>query len=372
MTTRASRLHMFSAESSKKSNVTQIATEKPRSNLRQLHWSPHRRRRIVASNAESLSRLPFEEENFLFNETATDCAHRSSRHNWKWYVSLLLLYSVCRLTHSSSCRRCRLFFSDTARFFGVVNVQILEGGTRVLTKVCASGGRRCNVTSGLYLNDNRAFVSNYARGSRFMPGILSRHSATDVIDFFQCNGVPLKEEESGKIFPVSDTSADVVNALVQAVRIHKVAISTRKRGVWLECSKPPCRFQVHMQDGNIIPPDFVALTTGDAAKTLTWVSKLGHKIVPQAPLLFSLVIRDPLIHGLQSLSVPNAEIQLLAQDGKTSKRERSSQVFSPQRGPLLITHCGCSGPAVLALRYSLYLLTVRAFYTIAIIMHRAR
>ncbi len=230
----------------------------------------------------------------------------------------------------------------------LANVQILESGSRVLRKVRASGGGRCNVTSALHRGDHRAFSANYPRGMRAMPAILARHDADQVVQFFESHGVPLKTEETGKVFPVSDTSADVVRALTDAARAAGVRVKTKQKVSDVRRTTSG-DFEVVVGD-EVLRADYVALTSGDAPKPLTWVENMGHTIVPQIPSLFSFVVRDSLLDGLAGVAVADAKVRLVLPDEVEEQRKRKREPrIDSQRGPLLVTHWGLSGPAVLAL-----------------------
>lgn len=269
----------------------------------------------------------------------TDCGHGAVCH---------------RIRSSASAQEVIVIGGGAAGFYlareaaqGGAQVTILEAGARVLRKVRASGGGRCNITSGLFNDDHVAFASNYARGARAMPGVLARHSATSVRKFFEDAGVPLKVESTGKVFPVSDTAGDVVHALVDATRALGVGVRTKCRvsDVHPVGAGGPGGFIVRCGDEDL-HADVVALTTGDASGPLRWAEQMGHRIVPQVPSLFSFVIGDELLADLQGLSVPDAELKFIFE----RKRGRGRGFrLSAQRGPVLVTHCGLSGPAVLAL-----------------------
>lgn len=224
----------------------------------------------------------------------------------------------------------------------LANVTILEASARVLQKVRISGGGRCNVTSGLHHSDPAAFAANYPRGSRAMVGVLSRYGAADVMHFFEKAGVPLKREKSGKIFPVSDRSEDVCGALERSVEEAGVVV---RRGARVSDLRPRDGGGFVLQiAGGEMQADIIAVTTGSAPVALKWARALGHSPVPQMPSLFSFKTRHPLIDGLAGVSVSDASVHLKPPPGRGRRTPGLSQ-----RGALLVTHWGVSGPAVLAL-----------------------
>lgn len=232
-----------------------------------------------------------------------------------------------------------------ARLGTNARILIAEGGASVLRKVRISGGGRCNVTSALHEGDALAFAANYPRGSRAMPGVLARHDARDVAAFFESRGVPLKTEASGKMFPTSDRSADVVRALVNAATRCGVQVRTGAR--ISRISHTGDEFVADVADGSALRAQCVALTTGDARAPLRWAAALGHSIIQQIPSLFSFVVRDNLLKDLAGVSVADCGLRL--EGTPDSGHKPRKRVRHAQRGPLLVTHWGLSGPAVLAL-----------------------
>lgn len=245
-----------------------------------------------------------------------------------------------------------------------VAVEMLEGAKDVLNKVRRSGGGRCNVTNVHNKDNIREFSANYARGNRVMPSILHQYSPDNIIQLFESQGVKLKVEAHGKIFPVSNTSASITQCLQRLVHAcHvKVSTNTRVRHVRLadgdgdgdeDGEHKPGLFVLSVNHGREqqrrVYADYVVVATGSDRLTWEWISKLGHSIVPPVPSLFSFGIKDDLrLHDLAGLSVQDVCITLkLSACDEEQKRNKSRTLT--ERGPLLITHWGLSGPVVLSL-----------------------
>jgi len=214
-----------------------------------------------------------------------------------------------------------------------VRVTILERAPKVLGKVRISGGGRCNVTHRPM--EPKELVRRYPRGGRSLLGPFHRFSSPDTIDWFGQRGVRLKTEADGRMFPVTDDSATVIDCLSQAARQAGVRVRTRTAVTGIRAGSP---FTVELADGDPLRADRLLLALGGlrspgAAELIT---ALGHTVQPPVPSLFSLHCRDPRLAGLAGLSIDPVRAAL-----PEHKLEDT--------GPLLITHEGMSGPAVLRL-----------------------
>jgi len=214
-------------------------------------------------------------------------------------------------------------------------VTILERGKDVLGKVKISGGGRCNVTHACYVP--RELVKYYPRGSKELLGPFNRFACGDTQGWFEDRGVPLKTEDDGRIFPVSNRSSSIMNCLLESSRKAGVEILTQKNVVAIN---PPSQehhnWEITCQKGDSFSADKVMIASGSNARIWKHLEELGHQIVSPAPSLFTFNIKDNRIKNLPGVSVPLAEIHLPALKFKTD-------------GPLLITHWGLSGPAILKL-----------------------
>lgn len=231
-----------------------------------------------------------------------------------------------------------------AGFFGAIacaeahpetRVIILEAAHQPLTKVRISGGGRCNVTHACF--DPALLVQNYPRGGKALRGAFSRFQARDTVEWFAAHGVRLKTEADGRMFPVTDDSATVVDCLVQSARNAGVQIRT---GVAVQSvTKLDDRFHLRLKSGEVLPADRLLLATGSNPAGYAIARSLGHTLEPPVPSLFTFQISDPRLSNLAGVSVASAHLRLQVEDSPSLE----------QTGPVLITHWGLSGPAVLKL-----------------------
>lgn len=228
-----------------------------------------------------------------------------------------------------------------AGFFGAITCAqanpdcrtiILEKHRQLLSKVRISGGGRCNVTHACF--DPAALVLNYPRGGKELRGPFSRFQPRDTVNWFEARGVPLKAEEDGRMFPTTDNSETIIACLLEQARKYGVEVRT-ERGV-NDCEKRGDQFFLTLTNGEVLPCDCLLVATGSAPKVSIWLEKLGHSLVPPVPSLFTFNIPNSPLHSLAGISVPKAKLTL-------------EGIGLQQTGPLLITHWGFSGPAVLKL-----------------------
>jgi len=212
---------------------------------------------------------------------------------------------------------------------------ILERSAQLLSKVRISGGGRCNVTHASL--DPRVFASRYPRGERALLGALHRFTPEDTVEWFERHGVRLKTEADGRLFPVTDSSGTVIDCLIFEAKHAGVRFFTR-RGIEAARRNPDGTFDLKLSDGSAMPCDRLLLATGGAraASGPQIAASFGHTIEPPVPSLFSLHVATDWLHRLPGVSVPEVELTIPG----SKLRER---------GPLLITHNGVSGPSVLRL-----------------------
>jgi predicted Rossmann fold flavoprotein len=217
----------------------------------------------------------------------------------------------------------------------LARVLVVEKGARFLSKVRISGGGRCNVTHACF--DPRAFAERYPRGGKALIGPFHRFQARDVVGWFESRGVPLKTEGDGRMFPVSNSSESVVKCLMDSAA--RAGVETRgQAGVAALAREPNGEFQVTLQTGERLGADAVLLAIGGArtASLAHLATDLGHSLQPPVPSLFALDVEGPWLKGLAGLSVEAVSLSVAESRLK-------------EQGPLLITHRGVSGPAVLRL-----------------------
>jgi predicted Rossmann fold flavoprotein len=212
------------------------------------------------------------------------------------------------------------------------DITILEGGTRVLRKVKISGGGRCNVTHNCF--DPLELSKHYPRGSRELRGAFHYWQPRDTINWFEKRGVKIKTESDGRMFPVSNQSQTIIDCLQQCCR--KLGISVQLSQRVSEIVKVHDQWKLTLSSGNTISAEKVCLALGSLkeSKILEQLRGLGHRIHPLLPSLFAFNLPNHPMKDLSGLSVQNATIQTMPK-GKQ------------QNGPLLITHRGLSGPAIL-------------------------
>ncbi|WP_313098173.1 NAD(P)/FAD-dependent oxidoreductase [Epilithonimonas sp.] len=223
-----------------------------------------------------------------------------------------------------------------AGFFTAANIDenkyyvtILEQNSDVLQKVKISGGGRCNVTHACF--DPRELTQFYPRGNRELLSVFTKFQPGDTMDWFESRNVPLKIEKDNRIFPESDSSQSIMNTLINEVRSKNFEVKNQVSVT--EIVKENETYTVKTKQGDFVA-DIVIYTTGSSPKSLKIVENLGHKIVEPVPSLFTFNIKNDLLKDLPGTSFENAEIRI-----PSLKTEES--------GPLLITHWGLSGPAVL-------------------------
>lgn len=237
-----------------------------------------------------------------------------------------------------------LFAAITARERApAVPVVVCEKAGRALAKVLVSGGGRCNVTHACF--DPKELVTRYPRGGRELRGPLTRFGPTETVAWFAGHGVPLKTEVDGRMFPVTDDSRTVADALLGAARDLGVDLRLRcgVRGVRAVGGG----FDVELAEGGAsLRARRVLLASGGRTSRgdevtgdgYSLAAGLGHAVVPPVPSLFSLDCDAPWLTALAGVAVPDAEVQV----GEGRKAVA-------RRGPVLVTHRGVSGPAVLTL-----------------------
>lgn len=214
-----------------------------------------------------------------------------------------------------------------------VDIFIYEKTGKALQKVKASGGGRCNVTNATF--DVAELVDKYPRGKQLLKRSLYNFKPEDTIKWFESRGVKLKTEDDGRIFPVSDDSQTIIDCIWQAMMKNKVAVHYHKALTRIT-KNIDNSFSLYFNDKTIITADKVLIATGGFPKPeqYSWLTGLGHTIQPPVPSLFTFNMPKNPITTLMGISVPNAVVKI-------------SGTKVMEEGPLLITHWGMSGPAIL-------------------------
>jgi predicted Rossmann fold flavoprotein len=221
-----------------------------------------------------------------------------------------------------------------------VSVEVLEATHQPLDKVLISGGGRCNVTHNCF--EPRQLVESYPRGARELLGAFSRFQPRDTVAWFARQGVELKAESDGRMFPVTDRSETIADCLLEVARQRgvKIRLGARVRDIALKTTDGPTSlFAVTLHDGSMKKYDRVLMATGNNRRAYQLVAALGHSVVAPVPSLFTFKIPDPRLTGLSGLSFGKVKLRLTTANGATLH----------EAGPMLVTHWGLSGPAVLKL-----------------------
>ncbi|MAO10703.1 MAG: aminoacetone oxidase family FAD-binding enzyme [Flavobacteriaceae bacterium] len=230
-----------------------------------------------------------------------------------------------------------------AGFFTAINaaeqnpdlkIIILERGKEVLTKVKVSGGGRCNVTHAEFLP--KELTQNYPRGEKELLGPFHSFMTGDTIEWFSKRGIELKIEEDGRMFPITDSSQTIIDCFiseterlgVDVLKGQSVKSIENKGGFW----------QIKTASEEFLAEKLV-IATGSNPKIWKLLEGLYHTIIPPVPSLFTFNIDDKRIKNLPGIST-EASVKVLNENAKT---------VLESEGPLLITHWGMSGPAILKL-----------------------
>lgn len=214
------------------------------------------------------------------------------------------------------------------------DVQVLEHAQQPLGKVRISGGGRCNVTHACF--DPATLTQFYPRGGRALRGAFTRFQPRDTVAWFERRGVRLKTEPDGRMFPVTDDSATIIDCLLHAARRANVQLQCGVRV--REVQRTTSGFTLTQLNAPDLIADKILLATGSNAHGWAWAKQLGHTVHAPVPSLFSFNIADASLRALAGIAVPETQVMLKVGD----------QTFT-QTGALLITHWGVSGPVILKL-----------------------
>ncbi len=212
-----------------------------------------------------------------------------------------------------------------------IEVIILEKGNKILQKVKVSGGGRCNVTHACFIPNE--LIEFYPRGKKELLGPFHQFMTGDIMEWFENRNVPLKIESDNRVFPISNSSQSIIDCLTESAKNAGVTVLLNQKVETI--SKIESRFKI-ITDKQEFITDNLLIASGSNPKIWELISNLGHKIIPPVPSLFTFKIFDERIKEIPGISVPNATVSLI---------DSSFQ----SKGPLLITHWGISGPAVLKL-----------------------
>lgn len=211
-------------------------------------------------------------------------------------------------------------------------VVVFEKTHKPLQKVKVSGGGRCNVTHACF--EIPELIKRYPRGQSLLKKSLYHFSPEDTIRWFGERGVRIKQEQDGRMFPDTDDSQTIIDCIWQEMMRRKVQVRYGKQIV--DVVREPDHFRLHFADGTDVKADKLLLAAGSILKAeqFQWLTRLGHPIEPPAPSLFTFNLPGNPITQLMGVSVPEVTVKIAA-------------TKFVQQGPLLVTHWGLSGPAVL-------------------------
>ncbi|HEY0272431.1 MAG TPA: aminoacetone oxidase family FAD-binding enzyme, partial [Chitinophaga sp.] len=229
---------------------------------------------------------------------------------------------------------------NAARLHAGLEVVLLEKTGKLLSKVKVSGGGRCNVTHAA--PDLAYMAKRYPRGQRFVKKAFGHFFVPDTIAWFAERGVLLKTEEDQRMFPVTDSSQTIIDCLLREadrygvqVRTHHEVLAIRRTAA---APGESARWQLDLGQGSTCYADAVCVAAGGYAQAekFGWLQALGHSIAPPVPSLFTFNMPRHPLTALMGVSVPEVRVKIAG-----SKLQ--------ELGPVLITHWGLSGPAVLRL-----------------------
>ena len=177
----------------------------------------------------------------------------------------------------------------------------------------------------------------YPRGGKALRGAFSRFQPKDTIAWFKSRDVTLKTEADGRMFPITDDSATIANCLLETAKEY--GVNLRPNSPVKSLQKLENQFLIELKNGEILKGDRILIATGSNPMGYRWAKELGHQIQEPVPSLFTFNIKDPRLTDLAGIAVENVRVSLLNPEQKKLE----------QMGPLLITHWGVSGPAILKL-----------------------
>ena len=243
-----------------------------------------------------------------------------------------------------------------------LSVLLLEKNPIFGKKLLLTGGRRCNITNNK--TDVREMVEKYKSGNQFLFSTFTQHGVADTIEFFTSKGVALKEENDGRLFPVSNSAKTVRDTLVAFVKQNNVTVRRRSivtaiardegSGIFhvsLLNAETICAKKCIVATGGVSHPE-----TGSTGEGFAWLSTLGHKIQKNDCALVPIALKDDWAKKLAGLAIPDCKLTLYCDTKK----------HSSHTGKILFTHVGMSGPLVLNLSKTIGTLLLKGTVTLNI------
>ncbi|MEO6731650.1 MAG: NAD(P)/FAD-dependent oxidoreductase [Ferruginibacter sp.] len=224
---------------------------------------------------------------------------------------------------------------NAARMKPALEVVIIEKTSKLLSKVKVSGGGRCNVTHSCF--SMAEMIKKYPRGGSFLKKAFHHFFTTDTIAWFKERGVELKTEADGRMFPVTNSSQTIIDCLMNEVNRYGVEIMMNKE-VGELTSMVNGEWSISFKNGASLAADYVCIASGGYPKSaqFEWLQKIGHTIASPVPSLFTFNMPGNAITALMGIVVEQVQVRI-------------SGTKLSEQGPLLITHWGLSGPAILKL-----------------------
>lgn len=223
---------------------------------------------------------------------------------------------------------------NAARLNPHLKVVLLEKQSKLLQKVKVSGGGRCNLTHKC--ESVSLLLQGYPRGKNFLKKAFSHFHTQHTIAWFEERGVKLKAESDGRMFPITDSSQTIMDCLLHEASTYQVEV--RLNAEVTSIKQQPSRFHCTLKSGVRLQSDYLYIATGGYPKSehYQWLQTLGHTIQTPAPSLFTFNIPEKALHELMGVTIEQARVKITG-----SKLQ--------EEGPVLITHWGLSGPAILRL-----------------------
>jgi predicted Rossmann fold flavoprotein len=222
---------------------------------------------------------------------------------------------------------------NSAINFPEAKITILEKSTKLLSKVKVSGGGRCNVTHACF--ENQELIKNYPRGQKELQQVFSQFTTSDTVSWFAQRGIKLKTEQDGRMFPESNSSESIINCFLEEAKKHNIHILLSEEVTELKSIEN--KISVTTTKKKFIADAVICGIGGHhQLNNYAFLKKIGHTIDELIPSLFTLNFPQSNIKELMGLSVKNGTVKV-----NGTKHQYT--------GPVLITHWGLSGPAVLKL-----------------------
>ena len=221
-----------------------------------------------------------------------------------------------------------------AEFHRGAKICILEAAKKPLSKVEISGGGRCNVTHACFKPD--LLATYYPRGHQMLADVFREFQPSDLIRWFKEKGVALKTEDDGRVFPVSDSSATIINCFLRELNNHHIDLLLSTRATEWEFIDQDELWEVQLFDSRKLKTNSLLVASGSDKRIWDQIGSMGYKIIPPVPSLFTFNILDKNLHALMGISKEHVQLSI-------------PSIKMQSEGPLLITHWGMSGPAILKL-----------------------